>query len=165
MNSFSSSCGLGFWLAGSDMSTVTCTRLRLVLQKPGSVGWRTRHQHVFREDEEVRGRICWKLCSVRDCKLSRELLRMVQELHRQNAAQKLTIKHHHPYIVSHSPHVSRLLLQLPHRALRRAFPSIHQAGWDLNNDFIDGWPELFLEHDLRARRFGENGDNTNTVYF
>lgn len=90
---------------------------------------------------------------------------MVQELHRRNAAQKLTIKHHHPYIVCHSPHVSRLLLQLPHRALRRAFPSIHQAGWDLNNDFINGWPELFLEQNLLARRFGENGDNSNTVYF
>lgn len=36
INSFSSSCGFGFWFSGNDMSTRTWTMFRLVLQKPGS---------------------------------------------------------------------------------------------------------------------------------
>lgn len=79
--------------------------------------------------------------------------------------KKLTIKHHHPYILCHCPHIAGLFFQLPHRALRRTFPSVHQAGWDLNNDFVNWRPELFLQHNLWARRFGQNGDDSNTVYF
>ena len=112
INSFSSNSGFKFWFSGFDISTVTCTIFRFVLQKPGSA-YVSAQVHIYRSQT---------------CK--------VMEAH--------TIKHNRTYLRGNT-HIPRLLFQLPHRALGRAFASIHQPSRHLYRDLIYRRPKLLLQ--------------------
>ena len=112
INSFSSNSGFKFWFSGFDISTVTCTMFRFVLQKPGSA-------HTSAQVHTYKYQTC-------------------------KAMEAHTIKHNRTNLCRNT-HVPRLLLQLPHRALRRILPSIHQPSRHLYHDFVYGRPKLLLQ--------------------
>lgn len=65
---------------------------------------------------------------------------------RETREEELTIKHNNPNpgVLPHGAHVPGLLLQFADCARARALTGIDQSGRDLDDDFTDWGPELFL---------------------